>query len=90
MRRISVMLAALAVMGAASPKITDTPAWQGQGPGWTPMMAVLVDRQTGEQSAPMGWGECMERRGAYITATGAQSLSEHYQAGERYVCELLK
>jgi hypothetical protein len=75
---------------AAGPKVTDTPAWQGQGPGWTPTMAVLVDRQTGERSAAMPWGQCMDERGTRIKASGAASLSEHYQAGARYVCEMLK
>jgi hypothetical protein len=64
--------------------------WRGQGPGWTPTMAILVDRQTGEKSPAMGWGECMERRGASIKATGAQSLREHSQAGARYPCEVVQ
>jgi hypothetical protein len=62
----------------------------GQGPGWTPTMAVLVDRQTGERSAAMPWGQCMDERGTRIKASGAASLSEHYQAGARYVCEMLR
>ena len=70
--------------------ITDTPAWRGQGPGWTPTLAQLVDRQTGERSAPLPWGQCMDESGKRIKATGAQSLSEHYQAGTRYQCELVK
>jgi hypothetical protein len=50
----------------------------------------LVDRQTGEKSPAMGWGECMERHGASIKATGAQSLREHSQAGARYPCEVVQ
>lgn len=53
------------------------------------MMSVLRDSQTDQTVGPLPWGECMERRGASIKATGAQSLSEHYQAGARYVCEVV-
>lgn len=87
MWRIYVMLAALAAF-AASPKITDTPAWRGTGTV-APLWAVLIDRETGERSAPLPWAQCMDERGTRIKASGAASLSEHYQAGERFVCEIL-